>query len=93
MGGEGSNENDGLKCCLLVSPKKARVKKVVTRLLATTCVLKQYSRGEEIKNTNRAHTRVTATKRWRPTGCLKIFVEVGCYVSRQRLPVLSCFLG
>jgi hypothetical protein len=62
---------------------------VVTRQLATTCVLKQYSRGEEIKNTNRTHTRVTATKRWRRMSLIKIVVVYG---SRRRLLVLSCFL-
>ena len=94
MGGEGSNEYDGLGCCLFVNPQKAMVKMVVTRQLATTCVLKQYSRGEEIKNTNRAHIRVTATKRWRRASLVKIrIVVVGCYISRRRLLVLSCFLG
>ena len=90
MGGEGSNEYDGLRCCLFVNPQKAMVKMVVTRQLATTCVLKQYSRGEEIKSTNRAHTRITATKRWRRTRLIKIIVASG---SRRRLLDLSCFLG
>ena len=74
--------------------KKAMVKMVVTRQLATTCVLRQYSRGEEIKNTNRAHTRVTATKRWRRACLIKIVVvAVGCHIPRRRPLVLSCFLG
>ena len=66
---------------------------VVTRQLATTCVLKQYSRGEEIKNTNRAHTRVTATKRWRLARLIKIVVVAVGHIPRRRLLVLSCFLG
>ena len=69
------------------------VKMVVTRQLATTCVLKQYSRGEEIKNTNRAHTRVTATKRWRRASLIKIAVVAVDHIPRRRLLVLSCFLG
>ena len=71
----------------------AMVKKVVTILLANTCVIVQYSRGKEIRNTNRAQTRVTATRRWRRTGLLEIFVNIWrCIFFRRRLPVLACFL-
>ena len=69
------------------------VKMVVTRQLATTCVLRQYSRGKEIKNTNRAHTRVTAARRWRRANLVEIIVVVGRHIPRRRLLVLSCFLG
>ena len=76
---------------LFVNPQKAMENMVVTRQLATTCVLKQYSRGEEIKSTNMAHTRITATKRWRRTRLIKIIVASSG--SRRRLLDLSCFLG
>ena len=49
---------------------------IVTRLLATTGVLIKYSRGEEIRSINRAQTCVVATRRWRRTGLLKIFIFI-----------------
>jgi len=62
--------------CLLKEPMNATVNEIVTRLLATTGVLIKYSRGEEIRNTNRAQTRVVATRRWRRTGSLEIFIFI-----------------
>ena len=74
-GGEGSNGSDGRIVCLLQEPINATVKEIVTRLLATTGVLK-YSRGEEIRTTNRAQMRVVATRRWRRTGLIEIFISL-----------------
>jgi hypothetical protein len=60
----------------LQEPINATVKEIVTRLLATTGVLIKYSRGEEIRNTNRAQMRVIATRRWRRTGLIEIFISI-----------------
>jgi hypothetical protein len=59
-----------------VEPINATVNEIVTRLLATTGVLIKFSRGEEIRNTNRAQTRVVAARRWRRAGLLKIFIFI-----------------
>ena len=48
----------------MVEPINATVNEIVTRLLATTGALIKYSRGEEIRKTNRAQTRTVATRRW-----------------------------
>ena len=81
-------------------PINATVKRIVTRLLATTGVLIKYSRGEEIRNTNRAQMRVIATRRWRRTGLVEIliFVFVGamgcaCSPAVAFLIYLAFFLG
>ena len=100
-GGEGSNESDGRIVGLLQEPISATVKEIVTRLLATTGVLIKYSRGEEIRNTNRAQMRVIATRRWRRTGLVEIIIifvfdgATGCAYSPAGafLIYLSFFLG
>ena len=82
-------------------PISATVKEIVTRLLATTGVLIKYSRGEEIRNTNRAQMRIIATRKWRRTGLIEITVIVvfggatGCAYSPAGafLIYLSFFLG
>jgi hypothetical protein len=58
----------------LQEPINATVKEIVTRLLATTGVLIKHSRGEEIRNSNRAQMRIIATRRWRRTGLIEIFI-------------------
>ena len=97
-GGEGSNGSDGRIVCLLKEPINATVNEIVTRLLATTGVLIKYSRGEEIRNTNRAQMRVVATRRWRRTGLLKIFIFIqalgcSCGSAVVLLLDLAWFLG
>jgi hypothetical protein len=84
----------------LKEPINATVNEIVTRLLATTDVLIKYSRGEEIRNTNRAQARVVATRRWRRTGSLEIFIFIfidalGCACSPAVvfLIYLAWFLG
>jgi hypothetical protein len=99
-GGEGSNGSDGRRVCLLEEPINATctVNEIVTRLLATTGALIKYSRGEEIRNTNRAQTRVVATRRWRRAGLLKIFIFIealgcSCGSAVVLLLDLAWFLG
>ena len=74
MGGEGSNGGDGRIVGLLQVPINATVKEIVTRLLATTEVRIKYSRGEQIRNTNRAQMRKIATRRWRRAGLVEIII-------------------
>ena len=100
-GGEGSNESDGRIVGLLQEPISATVKEIVTRLLATTGVLIEYSRGEEIRSTNRAQMRVIAPRSWRRTGLVEIIIifvfdgAAGCAYSPAGafLIYLSFFLG
>ena len=80
-------------------PINATVKEIVTRLLATTGVLK-YSRGEEIRSTNRAQMRVVATRRWRRTGLIEIFISIfidvtgcACRPAGAFLIYLAFFVG
>jgi hypothetical protein len=99
-GGEGSNGSDGRIVCLLQEPINATVKEIVTRLLATTGVLIKYSRGEEIRSTNRAQMRVIATRRWRRTGLIEIFISIiidvtgcACRPAVAFLIYMAFFLG